>query len=106
MEFEEQHTAAKTSRTGKTREYWTGEVQRWLGSGLTQKDYCSKEGLSLERFGTWKRRLAREENVGALVAVPSGIVSGALHRTHRMLSAVVEERYRIRDTGCVYPCYP
>ena len=95
MQYEEQHTANKTPRTGKTREYWTEEVQRWRSSGLTQKEYCSKEGLSLERFGTWKRRLDREDNGGALVPVPAGIVSSALHTSHRMLSEVVDERYRI-----------
>lgn len=103
MENGEQHQANKTSRTGKSREYWRGEVERWSSSGLTQKEYCSKEGLSLERFGTWKRRLDREDNSGALVAVPTGIVSSVLHTSHRMLSVVVDERYRIEIPDAFTP---
>lgn len=103
MEYEGQHTVSKAPRTGKSREYWRGEVERWRSSGLTQKEYCSKEGLSLERFGTWKRRLEREDNSGALVAVPTGIVSSALHTSRRMLSVVVDERYRIEIPDAFTP---
>jgi len=97
MENGEQHQASKTSRTGKSRDYWSGEVYSWSSSGLTQKEYCSKEGLSLERFGTWKRRFDREGQTdnSALVAVPTGIVTSVLHASHRMLRVVVDERYRI-----------
>lgn len=104
MEHEEQHKeSSKTSRTGKTRGCWRAEVERWRSSGLTQKEFCSKEGLSLERFGTWKRRLEREDNSGALVAVPTGIVSSALHTSQRMLSVVVAERYRIEIPDAFTP---
>jgi hypothetical protein len=97
MEYEEQPAASKTLRTDKSREYWRGEVQRWGSSGLTQKEYCNKEGLSLDRFGTWKRRFDREgqSRSGALVAVPSGIVSSALLERRQRLGLVVSERYRV-----------
>ena len=103
MENGEQREAIKTLQTGKSRDYWSGEVERWRSSGLTQKEYCSKEGLSLERFGTWKRRLDREDNSGTLVAVPTGIVSSALRTSHRMLSLVVDERYRIEIPDAFTP---
>jgi len=97
MEYEEQDSASKTSRAGKSREYWRGEVQQWQNSGLTQKEYCNKEGLSLERFGTWKRRFDREGqgHAGALVAVPSKIVSSALLERRQGLGLAVGERYRV-----------
>jgi len=95
MENEELDTASETRRTGKTKEYWRGEVQRWSSSGLTQKEYCNKEGLSLDRFGSWKRRFDREGESGALVAVPSGIVSSALLERRQSLGLVVSERYRV-----------
>jgi hypothetical protein len=94
---EDNQLEGKTSRTGKTREYWRGEVQRWSSSGLTQKEYCNKEGLSLDRLGAWKRRFEREgqSRSGALVAVPSGIVSSALLARRQSLGLVVSERYRV-----------
>lgn len=76
------------------RQYWGGHIQQWRGSGLTQKEYCRREGISLERFGAWKRRMEREEHSGALVAVPPRIVSAALS-ADSSLRLVVEERYRV-----------
>ncbi len=77
------------------RKYWSDRVQQWRDSGLTQKEYCEREGLSLERLGSWKRRLDREAQVGGeIVAVPSGIVSSALFAV-RGLGLVVNERYRV-----------
>jgi hypothetical protein len=97
MENEEQHTASKTLRADKIREYWRGEVQRWRNSGLTQKEYCIKEGISLERFGTWKRRFDREEQSrsGALVAVPAATVASALVERRQGLGLIVSGRYRV-----------
>lgn len=79
------------------REYWNDQVQSWRSSGLTQKEYCEREGLSLERFGSWKRRLDRETQVGggAIVAVPSRIVSSALFASRSALGLLVNERYRL-----------
>ena len=78
------------------RKYWTGQVERWKESGLTQREYCKNEGLSIERFGAWKRRLDSEGKVeaGSLVAVPPKIVSSALF-TAPALRLVVDERYRL-----------
>ena len=65
----------KTDRIER-REYWTGQVRQWRESGLTQREYCKREGTSIERFGAWKRRLDRENQseTRGLVAVPSKVV--------------------------------
>jgi hypothetical protein len=79
------------------REYWSGEVQQWRGSGLTQKEYCKQKGISCERFGAWKRRLEREgqNHSGAIVAIPSETVSSALLTMRPTLRLVVKERYKV-----------
>jgi hypothetical protein len=84
-------------RVRAAREYWGREVQQWRGSGLTQKEYCNKKGISVERFGAWKRRLEREAQSrrGGIVAIPSGIVSSALLTKRSTLGLVVKENYRI-----------
>lgn len=78
------------------RKYWTGQVERWKESGLTQKEYCLREKISLERFGAWKRRLEGENKsqTAGFVAVPPKIVSSALF-TAPALRLVVDERYRL-----------
>ena len=87
------------------REYWTGQVQRWRESGLTQREYCKREGISIERFGAWKRRLDRENQneSGGLVAVPPKIVSSALFTVRPVLGLVVDERYRVEIPDAFSP---
>lgn len=97
MEKVEKGMKSETLRGRVAREYWSGHVQRWRGSSLLQKEYCSREEISLERFGAWKRRLEREaqSRTGSLVAIPSGIVSSALLTIRPTLGLVVNERYRV-----------
>ena len=87
------------------RKYWTDHVQRWRESGLTQREYCKREGLSIERFGAWKRRLDRENQsmAGGLVAVPPKIVSSALFTARPALGLVVDERYRVEIPDAFSP---
>lgn len=105
MEKETESAKSETTRNLiARRQYWSGQVDQWRSSGLTQKEYCSKQGISLERFGTWKRRLDREsqKQPGALVAVPSRIVTSALH-TPCTLKLVVNERYRVEIPDAFSP---
>lgn len=43
----------------KKRAYWAEHSRRWKASGLSQRDYCDREELSLSSFDRW-RRLIRE----------------------------------------------
>jgi hypothetical protein len=92
-------------RVRVAREYWSGEVQLWQGSGLTQKEYCNKKEISVERFGAWKRRLEREAQSrrGGIVAIPSGIVSSALLTMRPTLGLVVKEKYRVEIPDAFSP---
>jgi|SRR5208282_1393452 len=105
MEKVKQEMKSKASPVRATGEYWSGQVQRWRSSSVTQKEYCSKEGISLERFGTWKRRLDREDQnrTGTLVSVPSGVVTSALLTMRPTLGLVVNERYRVEIPDTFFP---
>lgn len=85
------------------RQYWEEQVRQWRVSGFTQKEYCGKGEISLERFGTWKRRFDREgqSQTGNLVAIPSRIVTSALHVSP--LKLVVKERYRLEIPDAFSP---
>jgi hypothetical protein len=97
MKKAEQHTGNTPQVRSERREYWTSQVLRWKRSGLTQKEYCIKGGISVERFGYWKRSLDSESQNGArsLVAVPTKTVSSALFTARPALGLVVDERYRV-----------
>lgn len=37
---------------------WSAWIQRQESSGLSQRDFCHREGLAVSTFTYWKRRLA------------------------------------------------
>ena len=47
-----------------TRAFWRSHFEVWELSGLTQREYCERHGLSLKNFGNWRAQLKREDAVG------------------------------------------
>ena len=39
------------------RAYWEKHLNDWKNSGLTQKDYCSRENLTYGSFKNWRSQL-------------------------------------------------
>lgn len=39
------------------RERWRQAVRQWRSSGLSQAEFCRREGLRYSQFAWWKRRL-------------------------------------------------
>ena len=37
--------------------YWEAQLRAWQRSGLTQAEFCRRQGIRPKRFGSWKRRL-------------------------------------------------
>jgi transposase len=50
---------------GPTRAAWRCHFEVWRLSGLTQREYCERHGLSLKSFGNWRAQLKREDAVGS-----------------------------------------
>ena len=48
---------------GPTRAFWRSHFEVWELSGLTQREYCERHGLSLKSFGNWRGQLKREDAV-------------------------------------------
>ena len=46
------------------RALWCGHFEAWRPSGLTQREYCERRGLSLKSFGNWHGQLKREDVAG------------------------------------------
>jgi hypothetical protein len=47
-------------RSAGRGEFWAAHREGWRGSGLSQREYCARQGLALSTFQLWSRRLACE----------------------------------------------
>ena len=51
--------------------FWQKQLANWSVSGLSQKAYCSQEGLKISTFSCWRKRLrAPKDSCGKLIRVP------------------------------------
>lgn len=51
--------------------FWQAHVVAWEQSGVSQAEYCRRQGLSVKIFGYWKRKFQCNES--ALTFVPVSI---------------------------------
>ena len=85
------------------RRYWRGQIEAWEGSGLSQAEYCRRQGLRPSVMRTWKHRLGAaappEDGEVQFVALPWVAVDdppeGAAARQPSWLTLVVEDRFRV-----------
>lgn len=45
------------SRRVETREFWETAIRLWAESGLSVREFCSREGLAEYTFYSWRREL-------------------------------------------------
>jgi transposase len=86
----------------KERErFWQAHVSAWRRSGLSQREYCNRQGLGEWSFSSWKRRLAKRQVdvVGFLpVAVRNQAVADRAvfpNGCRHPLALVIGDRYRV-----------
>jgi hypothetical protein len=63
--------AAVTKPPGgaERQRYWQEHIERWRSSGMTQKDYCRKNGLKWSTFHYWRKRLQELSSPVSLIQV-------------------------------------
>ncbi|WP_457576292.1 IS66 family insertion sequence element accessory protein TnpA [Desulfomarina sp.] len=44
-------------------EFWQNHINSCENSGLTQKEYCRQNGLAIQTFGYWKRKILNKSFV-------------------------------------------
>lgn len=44
--------------------YWQEKVNEYIGSGLTQREFCRQQDVSYWSFNSWHRRLATPKETG------------------------------------------
>ena len=42
------------------KNHWKKQIQSWQKSGMSQKEFCSKAGISAHQFGYWRTKLLKE----------------------------------------------
>jgi hypothetical protein len=47
------------TKTSTKKGYWLRHHKRWERSGISQAEYCRKEGIPLSSFTNWRSKLSR-----------------------------------------------
>jgi transposase len=61
----------RRSRRVATREFWEAAIQLWAESGLSVREFCSREGLGEHTFYSWRRELMPENRAVEVNQEPS-----------------------------------
>lgn len=43
--------------------HWKKKIEAWKNSGLFQKEFCRKSGISHHQFSYWRKKLLREDEI-------------------------------------------
>ncbi len=54
--------ATRTAKS-KNQSYWQKQIKSWKGSGLSQREYCRRSGISASTFSYWHRKLQKQKKV-------------------------------------------
>lgn len=53
--MEPDNTQSNTSK----QKHWRNHISCWRKSGLTQRQYCLRQGIAISTFSYWKRKLGK-----------------------------------------------
>ena len=60
-------------RDGEKQRFWGAQLRAWQQSGLTQAEFCRRQGFGRNTFATWKHRLGlREQEPAQEVGMADG----------------------------------
>ncbi|WP_052808354.1 IS66 family insertion sequence element accessory protein TnpA [Methyloterricola oryzae] len=57
-------------KEGERERYWQAHRIAWQSSGLSQRAYCQREGLSFSAFGYWRSRVKARVEASLPAFVP------------------------------------
>ena len=92
--------------------YWIEQFRKWQASGLSQRSYCERAGVSFPSFNHWRRRAreianskpAMKSGVSArtVTLVPVSVASNGAGMDHKAIRDVIE----LRSPGGWYVTMP
>jgi hypothetical protein len=53
-----------------TRQFYQKHLTNWKGTGLSQAEYCRRNGLIRHRFAYWKKKLFKEDGQVEFAVLP------------------------------------
>ena len=65
---------AKTKKKTSRAAFWQKHISQWSKSGLTQAEYCRRNGLSAAAFHWWKGELQRKSKLQKKPSTPMQFV--------------------------------
>ena len=86
------HSSAEIRRT---------HVERWKQSGLSMREYCREQGLSLSSFSSWAQTVAKS-NVG-FKPVTVSAAPILPERQANVVEIIVDNRIKIRLLNIIEP---
>ena len=57
-----------------SKQFWEEHVNQWNETSVSQASYCQEHGLSIKRFGYWKRKLLGVTQATTAVKNPTGFI--------------------------------
>ena len=74
---------------------WSGHIEAWKSSGLSQVEYCREKNLSRHRFTYWNSKLRKKDAVTFLPILGSALCSQGLGRDQAPIKLIIDNRYRV-----------
>lgn len=56
-------TATKARKVFRSTDQWRAIMSKYATSGLTQEDFCAREGLAISTFCSWRSRISLSSDV-------------------------------------------
>lgn len=84
-----------------SKQFWESHVNHWNKTSISQASYCQEHGLSIKRFGYWKRKLLGATKQTTTTKKEGGFiqVTPKHYPPTRMTSLVVQLPNQLRIEG-------
>ena len=54
-------TKSWQKRSGEKTNLWSAHIEAWRQSGVSQAEYCRRNGINNHQFGYWKKKFTNKE---------------------------------------------
>jgi hypothetical protein len=90
-----------SEETYRKRIFWQNHLEEYRKSGLSQREYCKKEGLCLSSLGNWKRKLTKP----GMKEYPFVEIGQAVEGKKKsvVIEIIITEKLRLRTDEDVNP---
>jgi hypothetical protein len=62
----------KNAQTAK-QEIWEHRLAEWHSSGVSQKKFCEQNGLAINTFHYWKRKINSPSHISAFIKIKASV---------------------------------